>query len=252
MLSAFGNRFTGKIRKHPGQRIAWLVAVTCLAMLTVGCGTARYDVNATATGTAVPSPSSPAPSSSSDMSSPSPTQSSPGSTTPAPSATVVSDSPEPSAESCVASQLAASQSSALEEGMGQTWLRYQITNTSGQSCTTEVGLPTLAYADAAGDVTDSFSEQGPALSTGQGTLTIAPGDSVYFIADIHSGCWLTPVSGGPFQFTITLPGNGPTVIDSAAGINFPTYKMCTSQYVTEGVLQPTPPPGPLASESTAS
>jgi hypothetical protein len=112
-----------------------------------------------------------------------------------------------------------------------------------------VGQPTLAYTNAAGDVAVNFPEQGTPLSTGQGALTILPDGSVYFLADVHSGCWVSTVSGGPFQYAITLPGNGPTVIDAAANINFPSDAMCTSEFVTEGVLQSTPPPGPEVSDS---
>lgn len=253
MLSAGGTRFAGEFRTCLGWRPARLVAVTCLAMLAVGCGTAKYGADpgapgaaATGTGTAVPSTGSTPSSSSSAAPASSPAASSPSSPTPSP--TTVTGSPLPSGAPCQASQLTASQSAELGEGMGQTWERYQITNASGQACTVTVGFPTLAYINAAGGVAASFHAQGT-LSTGKGALTVAPDGSVYFLADIHSGCWLSTVSGGPFQYAITLPGKGPTVIDSAASINVRSYEMCTSQYVTEGVLQSTPPPGPEASDS---
>lgn len=45
----------------------------------------------------------------------------------------------------------------------------------------------MKLVDAEGNGVDHFTLQGPPLSTGRGTLTVAPGAGIYFLSDLRSG-----------------------------------------------------------------
>jgi hypothetical protein len=118
-----------------------------------------------------------------------------------------------------------------------------LTNTGTASCIVAAGHPSLALVDAAGRsiVTYPTTE----LPGGSASaLVVAPTHRLWFLTEELSTSCLAPVtvSGGPFDYVVTLPGGGTPLKWSPGYLAGPTLTdLCTDVPLSIGGLQSAKP-----------
>ena len=241
-------------RRRAGRHAA---ALGIMAIVAAGCGSAgsRLSVGTpptsaaargstttspTASGGAAPTTTAPE-AGASTTTAPSTTTTAPSPTTTAPSGSTTTP-PAGTTPGCSAAQLAVNQVP-LSEGTGEYYLAWSRTDSASTACVVAAGQPTLSLRDAAGrSVVTYVTTAGAAGATTP--LVVQPGRAVWFLTEELSTACPAPatVTGGPFRYTITLPGGTGSVTWTPSYLSGATLgDLCTKVPISIGGLQATKP-----------